>query len=499
MSFRPIIGIPRLTQDWGTEQHERETHWTSLFYDLMIVAALNAIAEPFEEFEETVEEGQFLQQLTSIKYLWLNALLQFSSVLNSWNALCYYTSLFEDESVIGHLSFYVHCFGLAATTAGCVGELEENYKVLGTGIILAKIGLLVLFLRPIIHVERARTLCIYRCVPYLMNIMLMLYGLLAFGNEENGDFAKFRIVLIIGTIWDWLSVVAVPVLLKKEQRVPLHILSMAGRVKEVTMVIFGEAVFAIILQPYTGARPQTHFYVTLGTTLWLIYGIALQEFHISPSEDDHAMRRSIFFGISWWFTQIVKQIFLLGTSIGIKRAHLLTFKAPLEPVDTDTRNLIVWGMSMTMLSIVLIRSYSLGWGRHPSPQDPPPIYRLKVAWWAIMLLSSILPQIVDKTIVEAFPQPLPMLIAFGGMMIMIIMFEAAISNLLARRVIELMVAEQSSEGTDLDERTLEQRVDERAYLKHFSSHALDVEGSNEHAETSFLLPHAPAIQQKPNN
>eukprot|EP00542_Grammatophora_oceanica_P004095 CAMPEP_0194062942 /NCGR_PEP_ID=MMETSP0009_2-20130614/78996_1 /TAXON_ID=210454 /ORGANISM="Grammatophora oceanica, Strain CCMP 410" /LENGTH=34 /DNA_ID= /DNA_START= /DNA_END= /DNA_ORIENTATION= len=34
------------------------------------------------------------------------------------------------------------------------------------------------------------------------------------------------------------------------------------------MVIFGEAIFAIILQPYSDATPQTHFYLALGTTLW---------------------------------------------------------------------------------------------------------------------------------------------------------------------------------------------------------------------------------------
>lgn len=43
------------------------------------------------------------------------------------------------------------------------------------------------------------------------------------------------------------------------------------------MVIFGEAIFAIILQPHSEAKEQTHFYLALGSTLWMIYAMALQE------------------------------------------------------------------------------------------------------------------------------------------------------------------------------------------------------------------------------
>ena len=279
MSFRPIFGRPHLIGDWGDEQHERETHWTSLFYDLIVVAALNAIAEPFEEIEyensqaEQQEEGEkssfsssLLVQLPAIRNLWLNALLQFVSILTPWNSLNDFTSRFEDESVVGHLCFFIHCFGLASTAAGCVGNLQDNYKSLAIGIIITKIGLILLYVRPLWFIPRVRAHSFARCISYTITILLMAWGLTVSGLNS---FRHFRILLIVTSIWDWISLLVVEMLVA--QRVPLHIQSYADRQKEVTMVIFGEAIFAVTLQPKSNATADSHFYIALASTLWLIY------------------------------------------------------------------------------------------------------------------------------------------------------------------------------------------------------------------------------------
>lgn len=482
MSFRPILGVPRLTQDWGTEQHERETHWTSLFYDLMVVAALNAIAEPFEESEEErrlEEEGEGEFVLTPIKHLWLDALLQFVSVVNPWNALNEYTSMFEDESFVGHLTFFVHAFGVAATTAGCVGELSENYRVLATGIILAKLGLLVLYARPLFCVERARVHMIVRGSSHVVNIILIVWGM-------QFQYHTFRIFLILATLWDWAALLLMALVLTKEQRIPIHIESYVDRIKEVTMVIFGEAIFAIILQPYSKAKSDTHFYLALAATLWMIYAMAMQEFHILPSVDDHALRRSLVFGFSWYYTQFFKQVCLLGTSIGLKRAHLLMFEAPLEPIDTDTRRLIVWGLSMVMLSVVLIRSYSFGYGRHPGPDDTPELYKLKAFWWTLMAVGVLLPQFVDYTVLEYFsPKPLIVLIAFGGLMGLVIMLEAAMSNIVAAHVREQLQDQQPGELTYLHSQLSSYSQDDT------DNHHHQAPAEAEHKKCAFPTAHCP--------
>jgi low temperature requirement protein LtrA len=238
MSFRPIFGRPRLTQDWGEEQHERETHWTSLFYDLLIVAALNAIAEPFEEIEEESSGGgetggdgdeMIPPHLGPIRDLWLNALLQFVSVITPWNSLNEYTAMFEDESFVGHLAFFVHCFGLASTTAGCVGSLEQNWPTLATGIILSFSGLLVMYVRPHIYIPRARAHCLMRVTTFLIVIILMAWGLTFDGPKA---FERFRTLLIGTCIFSWLSLIGIVFL--GDRRVPLHIQSYADRQKEVT-------------------------------------------------------------------------------------------------------------------------------------------------------------------------------------------------------------------------------------------------------------------------
>lgn len=237
MSFRPIFGKPRLLREWGDEIHERETHWTSLFYDLLIVAALNAIAEPFEELEledaggyESGGGNSTTPSLGPIRGLWLNALLQFASVITPWNSLNEYTAIFEDESFIGHLAFFVHCFGLASTTAGCVGPLEKNWPTLATGIILSQVGLIILYARPMVYIPLARAHSILRTGSFLMVILLMGWGL-TFGDGPDA-FEKFRILLIGTCIFSWLSWIGIVLL--GDQRLPLHIQSYADRQKEVT-------------------------------------------------------------------------------------------------------------------------------------------------------------------------------------------------------------------------------------------------------------------------
>ena len=51
MSIRPIWNKPTLVSEWeDEEQEERETYWISLFYDLIMVAGVSAISDPFDVF-----------------------------------------------------------------------------------------------------------------------------------------------------------------------------------------------------------------------------------------------------------------------------------------------------------------------------------------------------------------------------------------------------------------------------------------------------------------
>ena len=148
------------------------------------------------------------------------------------------------------------------------------------------------------------------------------------------------------------------------------------------------------------------------------------------------------------------------------------FKAPLEPIDTDTRRLIVWGLSFTMLSTILIRSYSFGFGRHPSKNDTRELYWLKVAWWSVMSVAVTLPQLIDRTICEHYSsQPLVVLIAFGCLMSATIMFEAAMSNIVAMHLRKLMVERGSN-------------PDELTYLTHAQDVAQTTGGGGSHGGMS---------------
>ena len=441
IAHRPIVGTPKLTQDWGDHQHERETHWTSLFYDLLLVAALNALAEPYEEFEDG--------KLVPIKHLWLESLLKFMAVIVPWNALNEWTSMFETESLAGHIYFFVHCFGIAATTQACVGDLSQNFRELATGMVLTRVGLIILWARPMVYLPRVRVHGFWRCVGQVLTIVLVSWGATFTGEDAYERFLKVLMVAMVAEILSMFS----GAILDQKHRVPMHIMGFSDRVKESTMVIFGEAIFAIVLKPiHDDASDGSHlnYYAALLGTLWLIYSMALQEFHLHPEEEHHALRRSVVFGALWINTNVLKQIFLLGLSIGIKRIHLLTFAAPKNVVDAATIDLLVWGFSLTMLTVLLIRSYSFGFGRHPAPTDPAPLYWGKVTWWGILILSCWLPQIFKHTLMthSLFQTPLNIVILFGAMMTGIILMEGVISNMVAAISIRVLQSPSSSKNDE---------------------------------------------------
>lgn len=120
--------------------------------------------------------------------------------------------------------------------------------------------------------------------------------------------------------------------------------------------------------------------------------------------------------------------------------------APDEPIDNDTHHLLVWGMSLTLLAVVLIRSYSMGFGRHPNRHDPPPLWRLKAAWWTALTLSCWMPQWIGITVMKTHPEPLFCLVALGLMMFAIILFETYASNKTAELIAEKLKTDTGTVG-----------------------------------------------------
>lgn len=100
----------------------------------------------------------------------------------------------------------------------------------------------------------------------------------------------------------------------------------------------------------------------------------------------------------------------------------------------------------------MIRSYSSGFGRNPSKDDPPKMYRLKVAWWVCMALSVLALPVIDCTILEYYSsQPLIVLLSFGCLMSVSIMGQAAVSNIVATQLKKLMQMEGGDSEHDVGE------------------------------------------------
>ncbi len=437
MSIRPIWSKPTLISEWEhDEQEERETYWTSLFYDLILVAGVSAISDPFSERMESGEgvEGTSEHHAETSKALLVscaplveNAVLQFFMLILPWGYLNEYTSTFQDESLVAHMAFFLHLFGFATAAAGCVGELETNYHHLAMGIIITNIGLLLLYLGPFIYIEKARSHLTVRMVTAAVVIAVTFFFTIFDKEEENFDY--FKVVLYFIIIWEMLCFPMIIFL--KCERLRLHIAHFTDRWKELTMIIFGEAIFSITLE--SNSNKDWRYYIALMVTLWLIFSLALIEFDLFPKPDDHALRRSLKFAILWNFTVTAKTVFLLGTSIGIKRAHSLVWEEQAH-FDADTRNLLIWGTTLSLFSVILVRSYSFGYGRHPGPNDEPKLVFLKLLWWTLTSIFAFGPIIMQEVIflLGFEPSPLVLLIALGVLMKLIVIIEAVLSNTAAK-------------------------------------------------------------------
>ena len=434
MSFRPLWSKPTLLTDWqDEEQEERETYWSSLFYDLIVVAGVSAISDPFGEVAEEVGNEAIddpsterdVEVLVSISPFLVNAVLQFAMLVLPWLSLNEFTAIYEDESLVGHFTFFVHLLGLAATTAGCVGEVEANYYNLGLGIILARLGLILMMARPYLYIDKAKSTCRLRMIQN--GTVAIVAAWFIFVNEDT-NFEMFRYMLGFIIIWDLSLIFLTVVIVPKAHMMRLHVASYTDRFKELTMVIFGEAIFSITQSPRLSSQ-NPHYYQALLVTLWLIYSLALNEFHVLPRPDDHAIRRSIPFAFAWTFTMFFKTFVLLGTSVGIKRAHYLSWAGE-DHIDKDTRYLLYYGIALSLMSVVIVRSFSFGWGRHPGPHDPPKIAGLKILWWTLGALLSLCPMLMEKIYAHSLPLHTPIyeLSSIGIVLLAISLIEAIITH-----------------------------------------------------------------------
>jgi hypothetical protein len=86
----------------------------------------------------------------------------------------------------------------------------------------------------------------------------------------------------------------------------------------------------------------------------------------------------------------------------------------------------------------------MGFGRHPNKDDPPPLWRIKVAWWTALSVSCFVPQLIGSVIMRTYPEPLSCLVAMGLMMFAIILFETYASNKTGELIVKYLKVEAGS-------------------------------------------------------
>ncbi|CAM9579836.1 unnamed protein product [Chrysoparadoxa australica] len=227
MSFRKFWIKPSLVSDWGEAQEERNAHWTVLFLDLILVAGVGACTEPVLKLGEedplsrieAMEVADFILKFSLLYWLWL--------FFNEFSARIH------DESLVGSLYLFLFAFGVSWIGTGCTESVEDGFRSLAMGVCIGRLGLALLWIRPMVYIPRARRhSSIMLAVAFLV---LLIVAPVAALPQATPSYARAAL---------WSSVVLdiftfVPLSWLGSDELPVHVEFADDRLKDGVMVVLG--------------------------------------------------------------------------------------------------------------------------------------------------------------------------------------------------------------------------------------------------------------------
>jgi low temperature requirement protein LtrA len=233
----PIWSRPRMNQDWGHEQRDRELSWPELFYDLIYVVATKNLAA-------TLSSGDWIDFLVFP--------ILFTPIWWAWTFMNGYVTRFFQDDLAHRIFFFFQMLGVAAIVISVPHVLKDNgyFFIFVGGIFLMRSCLLVANLVTAVYLPRARFHCITSIVHFCCGLMVWsgacLSTLLWRGDANTLYYVQFAFTLVASLMEVTFLLLYICIgTIFKLKGVPVHVAHTAERYSNFVIIGLGESVFAI--------------------------------------------------------------------------------------------------------------------------------------------------------------------------------------------------------------------------------------------------------------
>ncbi|MBA2614175.1 MAG: low temperature requirement protein A [Actinobacteria bacterium] len=318
-----LLEPPRLRT---IEEDERERHatWLELFFDLVFVVAVAQLGESLSENHDT--EG-FLKFLALFVPVWW-----------AWAGFTFYANRFDTDDLAYRLLCLTGMFTVAAFATNVHDAFTGGANAFALSYVAIRLVILVLYSRAIRHVERARRLAIWYFTAFSLGVVVWLVSLAV------AEPAKWRLWALALTI----EISAPLVGWRLIPKAPIHPTHVPERFGLLTIIVLGEAVFAVVVG-VAGAEWQAESALTAVGGFLAAAGIWWIYFDFVDSE---AVVQTLVGGLTYTYSHLPLIAGIVALGIGVKLSILDTAG---KTGYADTGWILCGGLALTMFAMAAIQ------------------------------------------------------------------------------------------------------------------------------------------------
>ena len=365
-----------LLQDWDKEAEEVASQYWCLFLDLLLVAAASSVADQFKEDED------FAGFVVYILIL-----------INGWSLYALHiTTRIEDSSLVHSMILFVYCFGFGLSVVN-VGDPAQ----FALGALVLRGTILVMLASFANCLPRARFFCSTMAIFMTLPVAGLLVAIVA--PSENIALAGLWLAALSECFSELITTRFVDV----RCFVPVNIELSIERLGALELIMLGETALSVTMtyrelhHAEIVGETQDRYYWVLALSFLLIFMFCLLYFHVYPSPNRHAFRRSVLHGSTCVSAHKILGLALLavGTSIKLVVESVIHEE---EATSLFVYHLMGWGIGTSLLILLGIRLLHYGgraelqFGEHTVIlSESPEIKRITEIWWATIAAATPLP------------------------------------------------------------------------------------------------------------
>lgn len=313
-----MFAAPRL-RTLDSREAARHATWLELFYDLVYVVVVAALAHELAE------------HLTPAGLLAFGAL--FVPVWWSWVGVMVYNDRFDTDDVGTRILTVLAMFGAAALAISIDGALT------GPGFVLSYVFLRALliaqYLRVAKHVPLARALGVHYAIGFSLAAAVWGASLLV---PPPWRFALWVVAMAIE--------VGTPLTARRHQaKLPVSTSHLPERMGLFTIIVLGEAVSAVVRgveEPGVGAFVGGALGLAIAFALWWIY---------FENVDEHVVRKTRVAGQVWFYAHLPLMVGIVAAAVGVES---LVGVEPRDVLPLAARAVLGGGVALCLLALAVI-------------------------------------------------------------------------------------------------------------------------------------------------